>query len=251
MRGDLYVLKAPKDVRGHEQAGARYAVVVQSDDLPLSTWLIAPASTGCRAASFRPEIEINGTKTRVIVEQLTAIDPQARLGEFAGRLESAEMQSFDLVIPVEVSVGGGWCGGRRTVRRSGEVSAQKDGCGSQLHGLARPVGNWLRHHEPAELRPAAAYQTDFAWSRGRRTESQARLPRRGMLGNRRSDWARLAPDVSPDPRAGPGAAAQAAGSARGAASASQAARAPSTVLCSCPADAPSLDWIDSPLSTVL
>lgn len=98
MRGDLYRLKAPTNVRGHEQAGARYAVVVQSDDLPLSTWLIAPTSTGRRAASFRPEIEINGTKTRVMVEQLTVIDPQDRLGEFAGRLDSAEIQAVDAAL---------------------------------------------------------------------------------------------------------------------------------------------------------
>lgn len=95
MRGDLYRLKAPKDARGHEQAGARYAVVVQSDDLPLSTLIIAPTSTGRRGASFRPEIEINGTKTRVMVEQLTVIDPQKRLGEFAGRLGSSEMRAVD------------------------------------------------------------------------------------------------------------------------------------------------------------
>lgn len=89
VRGDLYRLKAPGDVRGHEQAGARYAVVVQSDDLPLSTWIVAPTSTGRRAASFRPEIEIDGTKTRVMVEQLTVVDPQTRLGTFAGRLDSS------------------------------------------------------------------------------------------------------------------------------------------------------------------
>jgi mRNA interferase MazF len=98
VRGDLYRLKARKDVHGHEQAGARYAVVVQSDDLPLSTWLIAPTSTGRRAASFRPEIAINGVKTRVMVEQLTAIDPQARLGEFAGRLDDAEMRSVNAAL---------------------------------------------------------------------------------------------------------------------------------------------------------
>ncbi|BBY42400.1 growth inhibitor PemK [Mycolicibacterium celeriflavum] len=95
MRGDLYRLKAPKDVRGHEQAGSRYAVVVQSDDLPLSTWIIAPTSTGRRAATFRPEIEISGTKTRVMVEQLTVVDPQHRLGEFVGRLDTVEMQAVD------------------------------------------------------------------------------------------------------------------------------------------------------------
>lgn len=98
VRGDLYRLKAPKDARGHEQTGGRYAVVVQSDDLPLSTWIIAPTSTGRREASFRPEIDINGTKTRVMVEQLTVIDPQTRLGAFAGRLDSAEMHAVDTAL---------------------------------------------------------------------------------------------------------------------------------------------------------
>jgi mRNA interferase MazF len=98
VRGDIYRLKAPKGIHGHEQAGARYAVVVQSDDLPLSTWLVAPTSTGRRAASFRPEIEINDTKTRVMVEQLTVIDPETRLGEFAGRLGHAEMNAVDTAL---------------------------------------------------------------------------------------------------------------------------------------------------------
>ena len=98
MRGDLYRLKAPKDARGHEQAGGRYAVVVQSDDLPLSTWIIAPTSTGRRAASFRPEVDIAGTKTRVMVEQLTVIDPQRRLGEFVGRLTGSELAAIDTAL---------------------------------------------------------------------------------------------------------------------------------------------------------
>jgi mRNA interferase MazF len=98
VRGDLYRLKAPKDAQGHEQAGSRYAVVVQSDDLPLSTWIIAPTSTGRREASFRPEIEIDGTKARVLVEQLTVIDPQARLGDYAGKLDSSAMQAVDFAL---------------------------------------------------------------------------------------------------------------------------------------------------------
>lgn len=95
MRGDVYRLKAPRDARGHEQAGPRYAVVVQSDDLPLSTWLIAPTSTGRRPASFRPEIEIDGVATRVLVEQLTVIDPELRLAGFVGRLSTAELAALD------------------------------------------------------------------------------------------------------------------------------------------------------------
>ncbi|MDN5749694.1 MAG: type II toxin-antitoxin system PemK/MazF family toxin [Pseudonocardia sp.] len=88
-------MKAPRDARGHEQTGPRYCVVVQSDDLPLSTWLVPPTSTGRREATFRPAIEIDGVATRVIVEQLTVIDPQTRFGDFAGRLSSREMRDVD------------------------------------------------------------------------------------------------------------------------------------------------------------
>lgn len=95
VRGDLYRLRLPKDVRGHEQAGARFAVVIQSDDLPLSTWVVAPTSTGRREASFLPEIQIDGVRTRVMVEKLTVVDPETRLGEFAGRLDAAELRSVD------------------------------------------------------------------------------------------------------------------------------------------------------------
>lgn len=98
VRGDLYRLRAPKDARGHEQTGPRFAVVVQSDDLPLSTWIVAPTSTGRREATFRPEIEIDGVKTRVMVEQLTVVDPEARLGQFAGRLGAAELQAVNTAL---------------------------------------------------------------------------------------------------------------------------------------------------------
>ncbi len=98
VRGDLYRLRAPKNVRGHEQAGSRFAVVVQSDDLPLSTWLVAPTSTGRREATFRPEIEVDGVRTRVMLEQLTVVDPETRLGEFAGRLDAAELRAVDAAL---------------------------------------------------------------------------------------------------------------------------------------------------------
>ena len=94
MRGEIYRLRAPRDTKGQEQQGARYAVVVQSDALPLSTWLVAPTSTSARAASFRPEIELNGQTTRVLVEQTVAVDPQ-RLGDLAGRLALHELNEVD------------------------------------------------------------------------------------------------------------------------------------------------------------
>ena len=97
MRGDVYRLGSPRGTRGHEQRGARYAVVVQSDDLPLSTWLVAPTSTSARPASFRPEVEVDGRLTRVLAEQTAAVDP-SRLGDGAGRLTFDEMRRVDAAL---------------------------------------------------------------------------------------------------------------------------------------------------------
>ena len=97
MRGEVYRLRASRTARGREQQGGRYAVVVQSDALPLSTWLVAPTSTSARAASFRPEVQLAGVTIRILVEQTTAVDPQ-RLGEHAGRLSRAEIDAVDAAL---------------------------------------------------------------------------------------------------------------------------------------------------------
>jgi mRNA interferase MazF len=99
VRGDVYELKAPRDARGHEQRGNRFAVVVQSDLLPLSTWLVAPTSTSARPTSFRPEVEVDGKSTLVLVEQIAAIDPQ-RLGRLVGHLTQHELTEIDEAIRV-------------------------------------------------------------------------------------------------------------------------------------------------------
>lgn len=93
-RGDIYRVRLP--VRGgHEQHGSRYAVLVQADELlGLSTVLVAPTSKSVRSASFRPEIDIAGERTRVMVEQLRALDVR-RLDAFEGRLSASEMREVD------------------------------------------------------------------------------------------------------------------------------------------------------------
>jgi mRNA interferase MazF len=81
--------------RGHEQHGSRYAVLVQADELlELSTVLVAPTSRSVLPATFRPEVEIAAERTRVMVEQLRALDVQ-RLDRLAGRLSASEMRDVD------------------------------------------------------------------------------------------------------------------------------------------------------------
>ena len=95
VRGEVFRLPAPRAARGHEQRGARYAVVVQADEfLDLSTVLVSPTSTSARAASFRPTITLGRQESRVLVEQTTVVDSQ-RLGRSAGRLDSDELRSID------------------------------------------------------------------------------------------------------------------------------------------------------------
>lgn len=103
MRGEIFALRAPRQTRGHEQSGGRFAVVVQSDLLPLSTWLVAPTSISARAASFRPEIDLRGRLTRVLVEQTAAVDP-ARLGESIGYLTSDELRQVDAALRLVLSL---------------------------------------------------------------------------------------------------------------------------------------------------
>lgn len=94
LRGDVYRLRLPRGV-GHEQHGERYGVVVQADELlPRSVVIIVPTSRSARPASFRPQAEIAGETTRVLVEQVGAVDAQ-RLGEPAGHLSCEEMWGID------------------------------------------------------------------------------------------------------------------------------------------------------------
>jgi mRNA interferase MazF len=70
----------------------------------LSTVIIAPTSTRANAASFRPEVEIDGQRTRVLVEQLGAVDP-SRLGESCGLLAFGELREVDRALAVVVGLG--------------------------------------------------------------------------------------------------------------------------------------------------
>lgn len=96
-RGDILSLQVPKGT-GHELHGRRFGVVVQADALlPRSVVLIAPISQSARPASFRPEIEVYGERTRVLVEQVGEVDVQ-RLGALVGRLTPEEQWGVDAAL---------------------------------------------------------------------------------------------------------------------------------------------------------
>jgi mRNA interferase MazF len=98
-RGDIFRIRLPAS-RGHEQHGARYAVVVQAEALlGLSTAIVAPTSTAAAPATFRPTISIATTPTRVLVEQLRTVDLR-RLGDHIGRLTPTEQRGVDQALEI-------------------------------------------------------------------------------------------------------------------------------------------------------
>jgi mRNA interferase MazF len=103
VHGDLYRLRSDKNTAGHEQRGPRYAVAIQSDGILLSTLIVAPTSTSAQPAIFRPEIEMEGVRTRVLIDQMRAVDA-SRLSELAGRLDAAETGEVDRAIRLMLGI---------------------------------------------------------------------------------------------------------------------------------------------------
>ena len=93
-RGDVLRFK-PRARTGHELQGEHFAVVLQADALlPRSVVIVAPTSMSARPASFRPGIVVGKKSTRVLVEQLGAVDV-LRLGTSVAHLTQQEMWSVD------------------------------------------------------------------------------------------------------------------------------------------------------------
>jgi mRNA interferase MazF len=94
LRGDIHEFRLPRGTC-HEQRGRRYGVIVQANELlPRSVILVAPTSLSAKPASFRPEIELFGETTRVLVEQAGAVDA-GRLGDVVGRVSPDQQWGID------------------------------------------------------------------------------------------------------------------------------------------------------------
>ena len=78
--------------------------MLQADALlGLSTVLVAPTSTSAASATFRPSVELPGGPSRVLVDQLTAMDV-SRLGRKAGLLSTEELWAVEDALRVVLSL---------------------------------------------------------------------------------------------------------------------------------------------------
>jgi len=79
-------------------------VIIQSDVLiPLSTVIVAPTSLSALPATFRPQVTIESQPTRVLIEQMAAVDVK-RTSEAIGRLSVEEMWAVDRALSLVVGL---------------------------------------------------------------------------------------------------------------------------------------------------
>lgn len=80
IRGAVYRIDLGRP-RGHEQGGKRLGLVISPSDSPLSVVTVVPTSTSAGPAIHRPEIEIAGRPTRMLVDQIRSIDTHYVVGD--------------------------------------------------------------------------------------------------------------------------------------------------------------------------
>ncbi|QQS00130.1 MAG: type II toxin-antitoxin system PemK/MazF family toxin [Austwickia sp.] len=103
LRGGSYTIRAAPGARGHEQQGRRLAVVIQSDRFATSVVTVALTSTRAGRAVYRPEIDVDGTVTRILTDQIFSVDP-GRLIEFRGVLDALELADLDRALLLKLGL---------------------------------------------------------------------------------------------------------------------------------------------------
>nr|WP_281171286.1 type II toxin-antitoxin system PemK/MazF family toxin [Arthrobacter castelli] len=67
--------------RSHKQGGKRLGLVLSPSDSPLSVVTVVPTSTSAGSSVHRPELEVAGRLTRMLVDQIRSIDVDYVVGD--------------------------------------------------------------------------------------------------------------------------------------------------------------------------
>ena len=97
IRGAVYRIDLGRP-RGHEQAGRRLGLVVSPSDSPLSVVTVIPTSTSAGPSIHRPELEIEGRPTRLLVDQIRSVDTDYVVGDPVDYLNRAELAEVELAL---------------------------------------------------------------------------------------------------------------------------------------------------------
>jgi len=97
IRGAVYRIDLGRH-RGHEQGGKRLGLVVSPSDSPLSVVTVIPTSTSAGPSIHRPETEIAGQVTRLLVDQVRSIDTRYVVGDPVDYLTRDQLMDVELAL---------------------------------------------------------------------------------------------------------------------------------------------------------
>lgn len=97
IRGAIYRIDLGQP-RGHEQRGKRLGLVVSPSESALSVVTVIPTSTSAQAAIHRPELDIAGRTTRLLIDQIRSIDTDYLVGEPVDYLSREELAEVELAL---------------------------------------------------------------------------------------------------------------------------------------------------------
>jgi mRNA interferase MazF len=97
IRGAVYRIDLGR-TRGHEQRGKRLGLVVSPSDSPLSVVTVIPTSTSVGPSIHRPDLEIAGRPTRLLVDQIRSIDVDYVDGDPVDYLTRDQLAQVDLAL---------------------------------------------------------------------------------------------------------------------------------------------------------
>ncbi|MGW0362064.1 type II toxin-antitoxin system PemK/MazF family toxin [Streptomyces sp. NPDC002990] len=95
IRGAVYRVDFGDAKRGHEQRGKRYGLVLSPSSMRWNVATVIPASTSAQQAAFRPQLELAGVLTRLLVDQIRTVDVSYIHGDpvhFLHHFEMAEVE---------------------------------------------------------------------------------------------------------------------------------------------------------------
>ncbi|MCM3503016.1 type II toxin-antitoxin system PemK/MazF family toxin [Microbacterium sp. P26] len=96
IRGGIYQIDLGQP-RGHEQGGKRYGVVISPSDIGLPVVTVVPTSKSAQSSVVRPEVEILGDTTRLLIDQIRSID-ENYVGELVELLPRDDYRALMAVI---------------------------------------------------------------------------------------------------------------------------------------------------------
>lgn len=97
IRGAIYRIDLGRP-RGHEQGGRRLGLVVSPSQSPLSVVTVIPTSTSAGPSVHRPEVEVAGQVTRLLVDQIRSIDADYVVGDPVDYLTRDHLAEVELAL---------------------------------------------------------------------------------------------------------------------------------------------------------